>query len=548
MNFNTMILDHFDEMSAGTKTAQALCKEAGIINITSKSDSTRLDGDDFALVIFKGGEQYRKFPIDTRSNTLLSKEAFLRNKTKLTMEAVDIAEGRLKEACSRFNINNSGLNPKTGSLRIPYYFHTDLAEINHGKMMKSAEMTKEAGMKKFAIDASRHGHPIQKYPINTVDEVKTAAEDVSVKLPAQWFIKAAHGILNRARELNVTIDPVQDIHIVENTKLSSMFPLEINKRIKLAGGEGAMKYMNLEKIASEGDLAGVAIAMEEIDVLHGLRSKWGSGLMPPAIAVFGLPKQATFMEMEHGSISPESLSSFVADNKEEIQAAIGEAAISLTEALSDIEVAPTVLASILLNEMGKTWMIWEPSVVWESLEERTGIALDRAQQDKIMAMRTAIKTDQALTQYPVFLNVARAFNGLSIAPETINLVSPEMIAWTLSELKDIGGDPLEEDDVELNDTVSSIICAILFEHGLIYVPEDPIGEMIKGDLLKYQARYNAESIAFALDAENAYKHVSSGDGQFPEPGSPLAIHTSKLLLIDAYVSQKREEKEAALVR
>lgn len=220
--------------------------------------------------------------------------------------------------------------------------------------------------------------------------------------------------------------------------------------------------------------------------------------------------------------------------------------ISLAAALADNDIAPTVLASVLLDECEKTWLQWEPMALWEHLQSRTGIELKQSQMDKIMAMRVSIKTDQAFTQWPAFLNIARAFNGLSINPDATTLASPEMIAWTLSELKSIGGDPLEDDDVELNADVSSKICAILFEHGLAYVPEDPIGEMIKGDLIEYSARYNPESIQFAIDAEKTYHNVASAIESGIIPGSPLAVHTAKLLLIDAYVTEQREGKENAL--
>ena len=216
--------------------------------------------------------------------------------------------------------------------------------------------------------------------------------------------------------------------------------------------------------------------------------------------------------------------------------------IALKHALVDDEIAPTVLASVLIDEFDKIWLNWEPAVLWEHVSEEAGVLLSRAQKDKIMAMRVCIKTDEVLTQWPVFLNVARAFNGLSVNPEATTLISPEMIAWTLSELKDIGGDPLEEDDIELSSSVSAILCAILFENGLAFVPEDPMGEMIKHDLVDYIERYNPEAVEFAIDAESAYYNVLNGL-KGPTPGSPEAIHTMKLLLIDAYVAGKREEKQ-----
>ena len=84
--------------------------------------------------------------------------------------------------------------------------------------------------------------------------------------------------------------------------------------------------------------------------------------------------------------------------------------IPLNKALVDDEVAPTVLATVLLQDMDKDWMLLEPLVLWEELAERAGVLLSRAQKDKIMAIRVSIKTNQALTQWPVFLNVAKAFN------------------------------------------------------------------------------------------------------------------------------------------
>lgn len=220
--------------------------------------------------------------------------------------------------------------------------------------------------------------------------------------------------------------------------------------------------------------------------------------------------------------------------------------ISLKRALIDEEIAPTVLAEVLIEGMDKTWLEWDPVVLWEELSDKAGVIIDRAQKDKIMAMRVAIKTNQALTQWPVFLHVAKAFNGLEINPDTTTLVTPEMIAWALSELRDIGDDPLEPDNVELSPYVSSIICAIMFDNGLIYVPEDPIGIMVKGDLVDYQEKYNPESKQFAVRAEQAYLNATLGREPLPEPGSPEAIHTIRLLQIDDYVKGKRIEKQEAL--
>lgn len=222
--------------------------------------------------------------------------------------------------------------------------------------------------------------------------------------------------------------------------------------------------------------------------------------------------------------------------------------IDLKDALLDQEVAPTVLAHLFMDgPMEKVWLEWDPVVLWEELEKIAGTKLTRTQQDKIMATRVAIKTDQPLTQYPVFMNTCFAFNGIDINPETALIPTPQMIAWTLLELRDIGGDPLEEDpEVELNYSVSAFVCACLFEHGLAWVPEYPMGRMIQGDLIKYATDYNPESLRFALDAEAEYKHVVATGSTDSEPESPLAVHTVKLLAIDAYVAERLAAKKGAL--
>lgn len=220
----------------------------------------------------------------------------------------------------------------------------------------------------------------------------------------------------------------------------------------------------------------------------------------------------------------------------------------MEQALSDQNAAPTVLAHLLLEAYDRDWLLLEPMVLWEKIKEDYGIDLTRSQKDKIMSTRIAIKTDQPLKEYPVFFNTCLAFNGLNISPEVATLPTHEMMAWTLSELKDIGGDPLEEDaGVRLAPAVKGAICVVLMENGIAYVPADqPIGELLGDSLMGHLMDYNPESVKFAIDAENDYKHVAETGESQAEPGSPVAVHTIKLLLVDMYVQQQNRLKEEAL--
>lgn len=326
MNYNTLILDYMDEVSAGTQDPQVLCKTAGIKSLDSPGDISRLDDDDFALVILKKGEKFRKLPLSSRSNTELNKAAFLRNKHKLTMDASDIAESRIKAACARYRISDEGLSKRSGIVMSPLFLHTHLTSQEYDMRSTQAGLEKEASMVKFAINGTRHGHPIQKFRISTPEEVKKASVDIGTKLPVRWFIKGAKALLKQAEALDVKIDPMQEVNIIKNAQLSTAFEGEIHKRVRLSGGEGALQYMELLKTAQEGDLDSVAMALESLDFAHGFRYKWGSSLRNPALATYGLPKQAEMIEMERRDIEAGELCEFVETHREEVESAIGRAA------------------------------------------------------------------------------------------------------------------------------------------------------------------------------------------------------------------------------
>jgi len=324
VNYSTLILDHLDEISAGT--AEHFQKTAGVKAITPPDDISRLDDDDFALVIVKEGALYRKFPVSSQANTLCSKEAFLRNKHRLTMDAADTAESRIKIACSRFRVPTDGLSERTGTALSPYILHTKLATMEYEIRQARQHMEKTASMAKFAVHGTLNGHEISKFPINTPEQIKRASEDISTKIPANWFIKGAQVILAAAKVANVDIDPLQEINIVKNAEISPAFQSEIYKRMKLTGGPAALQYIDLQKSASDSDMASVAVALENLDVTNGLRYKWGSALRTPAFAVYGMPKQADVVEMDGQDIDENNFVKLVEGNEDKIKSALGEAA------------------------------------------------------------------------------------------------------------------------------------------------------------------------------------------------------------------------------
>ena len=327
MNYNRIVLDQYDEINSGLQKEADLAKAAGVESLANCSDISRLEDDDFAVVIVKEGEKYRRFPINNKENTGASKEAFLRNWTKMTVDAHAIAGNRLKVACSRYGIDASDIHvDKIGDLS-PYFLHTHLKDIEHETKLAEQTLRKEAAMQKFAINEELNGHPIQKFRINTEDEVVKAASEISTKLPVKWFAKAARATLDRAAELGVSIPYDADICIVKNAELSDLFGGEIRKRIRMSSGSGAVQYMDLLNKSASADLASIAVELEALDESLGHRSKWAHALFCPAVAVWGIPKKAETIDMGTSSIESGKLSEFAAENRSQLASAIGEDAV-----------------------------------------------------------------------------------------------------------------------------------------------------------------------------------------------------------------------------
>lgn len=331
MDYKRIILDQYDEIAAGHVSTESLAKQAKVARVQGSDIISRLDDDDFAVVIVKQGEKFRRYPVNTATNTDLSKDAFLRNQNKMTMDCRDIAETRLKNACSRFSLKSEELEAKLASADSPYYLHTHIQELEHLKTIARQSMDKTASMKKFAIDAMRNGRPIQKFPINTKEEMKQAALDITVKLPVEWFLKAAQALIATSQEAKVDLPESSDVHLLKNSSLSPAFRGEIIRRIKSAKGDATFPYSKLLKTAESGDLPSVAITLENLDVQFGNRTKWGRSLLHPIHAVF-MPKKAEMIEIDAGSIDSNKLSEYVADNKDAMISAIGQEA---TQSLID---------------------------------------------------------------------------------------------------------------------------------------------------------------------------------------------------------------------
>ena len=124
---------------------------------------------------------------------------------------------------------------------------------------------------------------------------------------------------------------------------------------------------------------------------------------------------------------------------------------------------PVVIAREMQARFGADWLLWEPAVLWDALEEEGETT--RAYRDKVMAIRTAIKSDSCWKNWNVFLATVRSLNGLEMRPDVPNYCTPAQIAYGLLALEEIAGiQPYDE-------TVKAMAAAIVFRNGIYWLPE-----------------------------------------------------------------------------
>ena len=204
--------------------------------------------------------------------------------------------------------------------------------------------------------------------------------------------------------------------------------------------------------------------------------------------------------------------------------------INARRLLLDEDAPPLLLKQILDREFNNHWLFWEPEVLWDEISDRLGIDLerqDRSIRDKIMALRTSIKTLVPWQDWHPFLLVVQAFNGISPDMELAEPVSPCHLAYTIKILS------ILHPDHEFNEDVKRVIAAILFHNGIYWVGPESLA-FLDSELSAFQD--SAEQQEFRELAQSDY---DSGDTIEVED-DPVSMHTLRLKTIDTYLDEKEE--------
>ena len=197
--------------------------------------------------------------------------------------------------------------------------------------------------------------------------------------------------------------------------------------------------------------------------------------------------------------------------------------------------APVILADTLQKRYGDDWLLWDPSVLWDAMDEEKS----QAYRDMVMAVRTALKSDACWKNWGVFLATVKALNGLEIKPGIPNYCTPAQIAYGLLALEEISGNhPFDE-------TVKAMAAAIVFRSGIYWLPEGRLRDLVQPylDRLLY-SRMGADFMASIENMKQRYLLWRSGRSPISDDENArdeAEEHAVRIALIEEYVERRSNE-------
>lgn len=240
INYFNQILDQYDEKQVNEKIAS--------LPELPTNDS------DYALILVKGDEKIRKYPINNAMNVALSFASYEKNASKLNNAMNKIASTNLANTLDLFGIKH----------RLPQYVDVD---TNIYVIKKEDELQKKHAEEKthFAIE--------DKLPIDTVYDLTTSVNTFLQNvhsLPHKVKKEAAFNFVKRASELGLTSLPSAIYEYCAKTpvEVKQMKAAMLSRTMNYPMEGKKLAYQMIESVKTAEDVDSL------VDVINGLDKKF----------------------------------------------------------------------------------------------------------------------------------------------------------------------------------------------------------------------------------------------------------------------------------
>lgn len=125
----------------------------------------------------------------------------------------------------------------------------------------------------------------------------------------------------------------------------------------------------------------------------------------------------------------------------------------------------TVLYSICIRHFGEQVHDWEPETVWMELRDEFGVEIPPINHDRLMALLTAISTNQFYQNWAGFSLISHAITGDENPMDDSDPLLPAQMAWAVTEVK-----LNDEARHEFSHDVSAAVGQLLWDDGFVHPP------------------------------------------------------------------------------
>lgn len=339
MQTGDLVLDFYDDKGSASTfrelfpTRDSVPVSVKTAHVLTDSELGRLPDDAFALVVpDESGGSIRKFACVDAGNTALSVAYFLHNQDRLSEKQAKTAASKLIEACGWYDLvppqelskaaglfsmgltsavmlpeakrlageAKHGVSTTLGSGGVirPQHKH---AEVVGSHVMPLQEPTNHTRKPKAVIRKTASSALEGRYPLDTYEHVKMASEYFDTygqSLSPADRREYCTNMVSRADELHVSVSDVARKYASASYAPAEEFEVAMDCRRALLSREQLPTFNKLASVAGDSvDPEIFALALAEFDKTAGLDAYYDRDVYDPYFSVFGVEKQAQFMEV-----------------------------------------------------------------------------------------------------------------------------------------------------------------------------------------------------------------------------------------------------------
>lgn len=360
----TLVLDQYDMLSTNELQFDEFVKKAAYFKeaATTKEDLSRqLDTDFAAVLVTTNGDRIRKFPINSKTNTQMSLDAFEKSYKKMPDNLAAFIGSRLFLAAERYDIkppeivNKLYKTSNNDTNRNAYYL---VDETLMGIFGIDDYPEKDASY--WGVTAKTAAGDIYKYPIKTAADVKKYIvhfDKYASRLATKYAFDFARNLEKRAQYLEIDIPEDSTIHLYNHAEVSPFFKHAIADRIKEASDiETKMEYAAMLKEASTATPQQLAIKLENIDRENKMNLRYGQ-VADPIMSTMALFKEAQTVDVGTSKIETADVPKAIQKNRALFVEHLGEKMTkvletSSTEKMKSLPLPQRQLILELVNQIG----------------------------------------------------------------------------------------------------------------------------------------------------------------------------------------------------